>query len=155
MRRAVAAAGADDRARLTGLLEAMRQAAAARDLEQLAASDLAFHEEILRLSGSPAIQRIWSTMDAIIRSRTYAILRRSWRADIVDYTVESHAPLVAAFLCGDAEQAQAALERHIFETRDLSQTTPAAARRRSAPSPDRCARQAGGPANETEEEDRW
>ena len=97
-----------------------------RGLERLAASDLAFHEEILRLSGSRAIQRLWATMDAIIRSRTYTILRRSWRADIVDYTVESHAPLVAAFRAGDPDQAQAAVERHIFETRDLSQTNTTA-----------------------------
>ncbi|MHB1133853.1 MAG: GntR family transcriptional regulator [Chloroflexota bacterium] len=125
VRRAVAMAAADDHLRLKGLLEAMRLAAAARDFDGLVASDLAFHEEILRLSGSRAIQRIWSTMDAIIRNRTYSILRRSWRADIADYTVASHEPLVAAFFSGDADKAQAALEQHIFETRDLSQTAQA------------------------------
>jgi len=101
------------------LLETMRDAAMQGDLDLLVATDLSFHEEILRLSGSRLIQRVWAAMDGIIRSYTNTVLRLSRRRDIITYTAESHAPVVKALLSRDPVTAEQAIRIHILETRHL------------------------------------
>jgi len=131
-RRAARRISVEDLQRLRVLLQEMRQAVQEGDLVRLAEKDLAFHEEILRLSGSRTIMRVWASMDAIIRNRTYSIMRRSARSDIIEYTAESHQPLLDALASGDEERAEQAVRQHIFETRDLIAPAEVQAGRASA-----------------------
>ncbi|MBI3974408.1 MAG: FCD domain-containing protein [Chloroflexi bacterium] len=122
--RRVAEAVAADPARINPyqlLLERMRRAAAAGDLSTLNAADLDLHQLILEDSGYTHLPRVWATMDGIIRAQASAILAEQPHGEIVDYTAESHDPIVAALATGDPERAAAAVRAHILETRDLWQ----------------------------------
>lgn len=101
------------------LLERMRAAAAAGDTYELTAADLDFHRHILDESGYTLLPRVWTAMFGIMRGRMSIILAAQPEGDIVRYTAESHAPVVAAFASGDPEQAATAIRQHILETRDL------------------------------------
>jgi len=101
------------------LLERMRAAAAAGDIHELTAADLDFHRHILDESGYTLLPRVWTAMFGIMRGRMSVILSAQPEGEIVTYTAESHAPIVAAFASGDPEQAAAAIRQHILETRDL------------------------------------
>ena len=102
------------------LLGRMRHAAAAGDLHDLAAADLDFHRLILDDSGYSVLPRVWSAMFGIVRGRLSIILASAPRHDdVVAYTAESHAPIVAALATGDPERAAAAVRQHILETHEL------------------------------------
>lgn len=117
------------------LLERLRGAAAGGDLDDLARADLDFHARLLQDSGYQVLPRVWRAMDGVVRARTAAILARrgppgrgpagagaggaGGDPQIVAYTAESHAPIVAALATGDPDSAAGAVRRHILETRDL------------------------------------
>ncbi len=118
IRSAVKNMGPDDIERFRKLLEEMHEAARERDLDRLAEKDLAFHGELMRLSGNRTVQRVWSSMFAIIRNWTNSVLRRSRRTDIIEWTAESHQPLVEALAAGDADRAERAVREHVLDLGD-------------------------------------
>ena len=101
------------------LLDQMRAAAAVGDLETLAVADLDLHQQLLVDSGYTILPRVWQAMDGVVRGRAQAILAESSSDTIVSYTAESHAPIVEALAGGDPDAADAAVRRHVIETRDL------------------------------------
>lgn len=101
------------------LLDRMRHSAAQRDLYELTAADLDFHRLILDDSGYTLLPRVWAAMFGLMRGRMSIILAEQPEGEIVSYTAESHAPVVAALATGDPEQAAAAIRRHILETLEL------------------------------------
>jgi DNA-binding GntR family transcriptional regulator len=59
-------------------------------------------------------------MDGPIRARLYRSYHRGpFRQQVIDYTSESHQPIVDAIASGDCDQAVQAIKTHILETRRL------------------------------------
>jgi DNA-binding GntR family transcriptional regulator len=104
---------------LQQLVEAMRRAVRAGDLEELAEMDLEFHRQILFQSGYRILTRVWSSMDGPIRARLYRAMNGPFYRELIKYTAESHQPSVDAVAAGDCDRAVAALKTHILETRSL------------------------------------
>jgi len=104
---------------LQQLVDAMRAAAQGR-LVELAEKDVEFHRLLVFQSGYPILSRVWSSMDGPIRARLYRSHRIGpFRQDVIDYTAESHQPIVDAIASGDCQRAVQAIKTHILETRRL------------------------------------
>lgn len=101
------------------LVDAMRRGAGAGDLAELAEKDLDFHRLIVVRSDFHTLERVWKSMDGPIRARLYRSFASPYRQDLIQYTAESHQPVVDAITTGDPDVAVAALKRHILETRSL------------------------------------
>ena len=78
--RAIAAAidvvGEPELARLEALIDEMRAAIKARDVEAIAEFDLQFHGLIVDWSGLTLLRHIWSSLDGLVRVRSFQALDR-------------------------------------------------------------------------------
>ena len=78
--RAIAAAvdvvGEPELARLEALIDEMGVAIKARDVEAIAEFDLQFHGLIVDLSGLTLLRHIWSSLDGLVRVRSFQALDR-------------------------------------------------------------------------------
>ena len=127
--RAVARATDEDLGRLDALLDEMRTARAANDIDQLAEIDLRFHGLLVELSGFSLLRHIWGSLDGLVRVRSYQALYRPGRA--AEYflagSIVSHAELVEAVRARDAVAAAAAVRAHILDVvEQLHETADAA-----------------------------
>jgi DNA-binding GntR family transcriptional regulator len=114
-------AAAESVATLDELVARMERALATRDTESLAELDLTFHQAIVELSGFSLLRHIWSSLDGLVRLRSYQTLDRPGRA--AEYfladSATSHAQLVEAIRRGDPVAASAAIRAHILEVPSL------------------------------------
>ena len=101
------------------IVDAMRRGAAAGDLAELAEKDLDFHRFVVVHAEYHTLERVWKSMDGPIRARLYRSFVGPYRQELIQYTAESHQPVVDAISTRDPDAAVAALKRHILETRSL------------------------------------
>jgi DNA-binding GntR family transcriptional regulator len=115
--RACGRAGEADLEGLERIIEEMRAAHARRDIDELAEADLRFHGAIVTLSGFSLLRHVWSSLDGLVRVRSYQALERPGRA--AEYflrgSIASHAELVAAIRQRDPDTAARLVRRHILE----------------------------------------
>jgi DNA-binding GntR family transcriptional regulator len=90
-------------------LTAMRRAAAAADVHEFIARDVAFHRVIVEASGNRTLQELWQSLHVELRT-TITLIRR---VDDLAQVAESHVPVLEALDAGDAERAASELRTHI------------------------------------------
>jgi DNA-binding GntR family transcriptional regulator len=102
---------------LEAIIVEMQEALARRDIEEVAEIDLRFHGSIVEHSGLTLLRRIWSSLDGLVRVRSYQALERPGRAAeyFMKNSVASHSTLVDALRAGDAAKGAAAVREHILE----------------------------------------
>jgi DNA-binding GntR family transcriptional regulator len=115
--RACARAGQADIEQLDRIIEEMRDAHARRDIDELAEADLRFHGAIVTLSGFSLLRHVWSSLDGLVRVRSYQALDRPGRAAeyFLKGSIGSHDELVAAIREGNPDLAAERVRRHILE----------------------------------------
>jgi DNA-binding GntR family transcriptional regulator len=91
-----------------------------RDMAKIAEADLRFHRALVELSGFQLLLRIWSSLDGMVRARTYLAMsdRAPGRDFLVESGVDSHAALVEAIKNGSQKQAARAAREHVMEAAD-------------------------------------
>ena len=111
-RLAATRASSDNHARLLELIEQMRACGVAEDLDGLVASDVEFHREVCRASGSPRLLRAWETLNPA-RWTLISGLRVSDLS--LEQIAERHWPIVAALESRNSDTAEAIIRSHILE----------------------------------------
>jgi DNA-binding GntR family transcriptional regulator len=101
-----------DLARLTELVQRMRNFALADDLDGLVNADVEFHRELCRVSGSRHLLQAWETLNPA-RWTMISGLRVSDLS--LEQIAERHRPIVKALESGNPENAEAIVRTHILE----------------------------------------
>ncbi|MFS2279943.1 FCD domain-containing protein [Microbacterium sp. OR21] len=104
-----------DLGELAALVERMRAAHAASDLDAFVTADLAFHDVIFRAAGNRflvASMRPLTTMLQETRSETSAV------PAVRDHAIVEHEAVLAALRSGSAEASREAMVSHMGQTRD-------------------------------------
>ncbi len=99
-------------ARLQQAVDEMEEAAQARDSARLAALDMSFHEMLCRASGHSRLLDVWLSMT--VQIRTFIDLTNTLYLPAED-VVRLHAEVLAHIRNGEAQEAGAALKRHILD----------------------------------------
>ena len=133
--RACERAAAADLERLEALMVDMQRALRAKDIDEVAEIDLAFHGTIVELSGFSLLRHIWGSLDGLVRLRSYQALDRPGKARtyFLSSSIASHSVLVDLIRERDAEAAAAAVRAHILDVPlqlRAEQLAPTARRRR-------------------------
>lgn len=104
-------------ATLDALVAEMQQARSRKDTAEVAELDLRFHGRLIELSGFSLLRHIWSSLDGLVRVKSYQAVHRPGRsaAYFLREAVSSHATLVDAIRLGDAALAMARIQEHILE----------------------------------------
>jgi DNA-binding GntR family transcriptional regulator len=107
----------DQLAELEALVDEMRAVLPTRDVEAIAEIDLRFHGLIVEWSGLTLLRHIWSSLDGLVRLRSYQALDRPGKAAryFMDNAAGSHVALVEALRAGDPERAAAVAREHVLE----------------------------------------
>jgi DNA-binding GntR family transcriptional regulator len=96
---------------LADLVAAMRNAAAAADLDQLAEDDVRFHELVISRSGQPHCLQVWRTIEPRVRAH----FRRDAPVHSSPFELpEEHQELLDALRTRDEATVLAVVERHIW-----------------------------------------
>jgi DNA-binding GntR family transcriptional regulator len=105
-------------------LNALRKAAAARDLDTYAAQNMAFHRHIVQASGNSVLLRVWDSLMLEVRTRIGLTQLALDPAAVA----ETHFPILQALEAGDGETAGRLLREHAeqFHWDDQSRTNTAA-----------------------------
>jgi DNA-binding GntR family transcriptional regulator len=138
--RACESATPEDLERLKAMVDEMRGALKRKDIDELAEIDLRFHGTIVELSSFSLLRHIWSSLDGLVRVRSYQALDRPGAAAryFIEHSNASHEQLADVIRKGDPVAAAAAVREHILEVpeRLRVRTTPAStggrSRRRSS-----------------------
>jgi DNA-binding GntR family transcriptional regulator len=103
--------------RLEALIDEMRVAIKAHEVEAIAEYDLQFHGLIVEWSGLTLLRHIWSSLDGLVRVRSYQALDRpgSTARYFLKNAASSHTVLVDALRGGDPEAAAALARQHVLE----------------------------------------
>ncbi|HEX7124943.1 MAG TPA: GntR family transcriptional regulator [Thermodesulfobacteriota bacterium] len=111
VRRAAGRVVAADAAALRAMVADMREALAASDVARLELAGRRFHEGLLRLSGNEILE----SMLGSVAARTHYLRRLGLASGeaVAARTTDEHAALCEAVIAGDAEEAEALIERHI------------------------------------------
>jgi DNA-binding GntR family transcriptional regulator len=111
------AASAEQIAILDALVWEMQAALTRQDIAEVAELDLRFHRRLVELSGFSLLRHIWTSLDGLVRVRSYQALQlpRRSSAYFLKESVSSHARLVDAIRAGDVALARARIEEHIME----------------------------------------
>ena len=133
---AVGVVGEPELARLEALIEEMRAAIKPRDVEAIAEFDLQFHGLIVEWSGLTLLRHIWSSLDGLVRVRSYQALDRpgSTARYFLKNAAASHRVLVDALRDGDPDAAAAMARRHVLEVPAMLAGLGSPGRARRAPS---------------------
>lgn len=117
MERACIRATEADLARLVDCLVGMDAALARRDLDEVAELDLRFHGAIMEISGLSLLRRIWSSLDGLVRVRSYQALERETpeSAHFLEDSVASHERLIDALRQRKPLLAAERIREHILE----------------------------------------
>jgi DNA-binding GntR family transcriptional regulator len=103
-----AAALQHDPGPLRTTLEAIRAAAAIRDVDAYALQNMNFHRLIVEASGNRVLLRVWDSLMLEVRTR----IGLSQRSFDMAFAAETHVPIVEAFERGDGETAGRLLQEH-------------------------------------------
>lgn len=114
---AVDVVGEPELARLEALIDEMRAAIKAREVGAIAEFDLQFHGLIVEWSGLTLLRHIWSSLDGLVRVRSYQALDRpgSTARYFLKNAAGSHTVLVNALRDGDPDAAAALARQHVLE----------------------------------------
>lgn len=117
MANACGTVGAAELDRLEGLIDDMRSELRKGDVEAIAEIDLRFHGLIVEWSGLTLLRHIWSSLDGLVRLRSYQALDRPGRTAqyFLKNAAGSHVALVAALREGDPAKASEAARQHVLE----------------------------------------
>ncbi len=109
--------GESELARLEALIDEMRAAIKTREVEAIAEFDLQFHGLIVEWSGLTLLRHIWSSLDGLVRVRSYQALDRpgSTAKYFLKNAAGSHTVLVDAIRAGDPEAAASLARQHVLE----------------------------------------
>jgi DNA-binding GntR family transcriptional regulator len=109
--------GEPELARLEALIDEMRGAIKSREVEAIAEFDLQFHGLIVEWSGLTLLRHIWSSLDGLVRVRSYQALDRpgSTARYFLKNAAGSHTVLVDAIRAGDPDAAAALARQHVLE----------------------------------------
>lgn len=109
--------GEAELARLDALIDEMRGAIGAHDIDAIADFDLQFHGLIVEWSGLTLLRHIWSSLDGLVRVRSYQALDRpgSTARYFLKNAAGSHTVLVDAIRAGDPEAAATLARQHVLE----------------------------------------
>lgn len=109
--------GEPELARLEALIDEMRAAIKTREVEAIAEFDLQFHGLIVEWSGLTLLRHIWSSLDGLVRVRSYQALDRpgSTAKYFLKNAAGSHTVLVDAIRAGDPEAAASLARQHVLE----------------------------------------
>lgn len=109
--------GEAELARLEALIDDMRGAITAKEVEAIAEFDLRFHGLIVEWSGLTLLRHIWSSLDGLVRVRSYQALDRpgSTARYFLRNAANSHTVLVDAIRAGDPAAAAALARQHVLE----------------------------------------
>jgi DNA-binding GntR family transcriptional regulator len=126
--RACESATPDDLARLDAMVDEMRGALKRRDIDELAEIDLRFHGTIVALSSFSLLRHIWSSLDGLVRVRSYQALDRPGAAAryFIEHSIASHERLAEVIRKRDPVAAAAAAREHILEVPERLRTEKAA-----------------------------
>lgn len=106
----------EDYVELEGIIEQMRAACRAGDIEQVVEHDLNFHRTICRLSGNRLLLAMWEQMSARLRLAILLSIQHGYDAFGM---VETHPPVLEAMKAGDAELAAQRLNDRTWEAAEL------------------------------------
>ena len=100
---------------LAGLVTDMDGAYARGDIGEVAEMDLRFHGRIVELSGMALMKRIWTSLDGLVRVRTYQRLDRPGREaqTLATSGIASHADLIGVLRSKDARLARRLAFEHV------------------------------------------
>jgi DNA-binding FadR family transcriptional regulator len=104
-----------DLAALDALVDQMREARRAQDLERFVEADLAFHDVILHASGNPFVAVLFEPLSRILaerRSETSAV------PEIQEHAIAMHVTVSEALRRHDPVAARAAMDAHMQQTLD-------------------------------------
>jgi len=96
---------------LQDILDRMTRAAKKRDVDEVVATDVEFHEAVLRMSGQVHCMQIWRTISP--RVRAYFSRWRHQDPDL-DAVVKEHRVLLEDFRKKDEAKIMSRLKEHIF-----------------------------------------
>ncbi|MGH3654863.1 FadR/GntR family transcriptional regulator [Glutamicibacter sp.] len=97
------------------LLEAMRAAHAAADLDGFVEADLEFHDVILRASGNVFVSALYEPLGRVLSSRRR---ETSAFAQIQQHAIAEHEQILVALQRHDSSQARQAMDNHMQQTLD-------------------------------------
>jgi DNA-binding GntR family transcriptional regulator len=114
---AVDVVGEPELTRLEALVDDMRGAIKAHEIEAIAEFDLQFHGLIVEWSGLTLLRHIWSSLDGLVRVRSYQALDRpgSTARYFLKNAAGSHTVLVDALRQGDPDVAATLARQHVLE----------------------------------------
>jgi DNA-binding GntR family transcriptional regulator len=86
------------------------------DYESVLDLDLRFHAAILRASGFRVLRRVWESLDAMVRVRSYQSFERVGPANkrVRDTAVEAHACILETLRARDPDAAERAVRDHFM-----------------------------------------
>lgn len=113
-RRVAVAMGPDAIARLRAMVEAMRGAAQAKDLEQYAQLNLQFHDTLLDTAGS---RKLTDTYKRLVKELHLFRMRALDSGGGLEVSAGEHGAIVDAIASGNPETAGRALRRHVAGSR--------------------------------------
>ncbi|MDH6590185.1 phosphonate utilization transcriptional regulator [Variovorax sp. TBS-050B] len=100
--------------RLRAMVEAMRSAAQAQDVEQYAQLNLQFHDTLLETAGS---RKLTETYKRLVKELHLFRMRALDSGGGLRVSADEHADIVAAIASGDPNVAGAALRQHVAGSR--------------------------------------
>jgi DNA-binding GntR family transcriptional regulator len=109
--------GEPELAQLEALVDEMRAAIRTQEVGAIAEFDLRFHGLIVEWSGLTLLRHIWSSLDGLVRVRSYQALDRpgSTAKYFLKNAASSHTVLVDSIRAGDADAAAALARQHVLE----------------------------------------
>ena len=133
----VGSVGEAELQRLEALIDEMRVAIKAHEVEAIAEFDLRFHGLIVEWSGLTLLRHIWSSLDGLVRVRSYQALDRpgSTAKYFLKNAGSSHTVLVDALRAGDPEAAAALARQHVLEVPTMLAGLDRPRRSRQGPAP--------------------
>ena len=113
----VGVVGEPELARLEALIDEMRGAIKTQEVDAIAEFDLRFHGLIVEWSGLTLLRHIWTSLDGLVRVRSYQALDRPGSAAkyFLKNAASSHTILVDAIRGGNPEAAAALARQHVLE----------------------------------------
>jgi DNA-binding GntR family transcriptional regulator len=120
MRRAAALIDAQGVACLRALADRMQAAVAAGQMQQISASDIEYHRQIMALSGNRILRNSWEPLAGLIGCILSIANVVAWN---IPRSVASHQTIAQALHDHDAEEALSLLHSHLEEGEALMRQT--------------------------------
>jgi DNA-binding GntR family transcriptional regulator len=112
--RAIPCLRGEDVEAFAGDVEAMREAAAVRDLRAMTAHDMRFHGRLYELSGSELAQAIWRLIDTKVQTFIAVAGAQYFAIDEIPAIAEMHATLLHLIEARDADALQEEVRKQLL-----------------------------------------